>query len=75
MGRRRPLQAERAHDFAVRAYPDWSWRPQVLGALPLVYLLGTVLHHAIERARLDADDALVRAYWRALERRAVWMPQ
>lgn len=66
---------KRARDFAVRAYPDWSWRPQVLGALTLVYLLGTVLHHAIGRGRLDAADPLVRAYWRSLERRAAWMPE
>lgn len=65
---------KRAREFAVRAYPDWSWRPEVLGALTLVYLLGTVLHHALERGRLDAADPLVRAYWRALERRSAWMP-
>ncbi|HYD56381.1 MAG TPA: hypothetical protein VEB41_05695 [Burkholderiales bacterium] len=66
---------KRAHEFALRAYPDWSWRPQVLGALTLVYLLGAVLQHATQRSRLDPRDPLVGAYWRALERRAAWMPQ
>jgi hypothetical protein len=70
---------KRAHAFAQRAYPDWSWRPPVLGALTLVYLLGSVLHYALDRRRLDAadpaTDPVVRAYWRALERRAAWMPE
>lgn len=70
---------KRAHDFAARAYPGWSWRPQVIGALTLVYLLGAVLHYALGRRSLDAADPdadpVVRAYWRALERRAAWMPQ
>jgi hypothetical protein len=69
---------KRAHGFAVRAYPDWSWRPQVIGALTLVYLLGSVLHYALEKRSLDAADPeadpVVRAYWRALENRAAWMP-
>jgi hypothetical protein len=70
---------KRAHGFAARAYPDWSWRPQVIGALTLVYLLGSVLHYALEKRSLDAADPsadpVVRAYWNALERRAAWMPQ
>jgi hypothetical protein len=69
---------KRAHGFARRAYPDWSWRPQVIGALTLVYLLGTVLHEALGQRRLDdprRDAPKVRAYWSALERRTDWMPQ
>lgn len=69
---------KRAHDFARRAYPDWAWRPQVIGALTLVYLLGTVLHEALAQRRLDdprLDSPVVRAYWAALERRTDWMPQ
>jgi hypothetical protein len=69
---------KRAHGFASRAYPDWSWRPQVIGALTLVHLLGSVLHYALEKCTLDATDPaadpVVRAYWRALERRDAWMP-
>ena len=33
-----------AQDFALAAYPEWSWRPRVIGALTLVYLLGVILH-------------------------------
>jgi hypothetical protein len=69
---------KRAHDFARRAYPDWSWRAQVIGALTLVYLLGTVLHEALGQQQLDdprLDAPTVRAYWAALERRTDWMPQ
>ena len=66
---------KRAHDFATRAYPEWSWRAPVIGALTLVYLLGSVLHHALERRRVERADPVVGAYWRALEKRALWMPQ
>ena len=66
---------KRAREFALQAYPDWSWRPPVIGALTLVYLLGATLHHALERRRLERADPLVGAYWRLLEKRAAWMPQ
>ena len=41
----RYLQAamKRAHGFALEAYPEWRWRPRVIGALTLVYLLGVIL--------------------------------
>jgi hypothetical protein len=70
------LQAamKRAHEFAVQAYPEWSWRPQVIGALTLVYLLGTVLQHALSRGRLDLADPVVGSYRRLLEKRSAWMP-
>jgi hypothetical protein len=66
---------KRAHEFALQAYPDWSWRPQVIGALTLVYLLGATLQHALERGRLEPADAVVGAYWRLLGRRSAWMPK
>ena len=66
---------KRAHEFALGAYPEWSWRPQVIGALTLVYLLGATLHHALERQRLDRADRVTGAYWRLMEKRAAWMPQ
>jgi hypothetical protein len=59
----------RAHEFAVSAYPEWSWRPKVIGALTLVYLLGVVLHRGAKRG-----DPLVDAYWRLIEKRSAWMP-
>lgn len=59
----------RAHDFALSAYPEWTWRPKVIGALTLVYLLGVVLHRGAQRA-----DPLVDAYWRLIEKRTAWMP-
>ena len=60
----------RAHEFALTAYPEWSWRPKVIGALTLVYLLGVIL----SRRRLGRDDALVAAYWKLVEKRSAWMP-
>jgi len=52
---------QRAGEFARRAWPDWPWRPQVIGALTLVYLLGEVL-------RGNA------AYCEHIENRSAWMP-
>lgn len=59
----------RAHEFALAAYPEWSWRPRVIGALTLVYLLGVILHREVKR-----DDPVVDAYWKLLEKRSAWMP-
>jgi Phosphotransferase enzyme family len=64
----------RAQEFALAAYPEWSWRWPVIGALTLVYLLGVILH----RMRNDADGALdpvVGAYWKLLEKRSIWMKE
>jgi hypothetical protein len=60
----------RAHEFALAAYPEWSWRPKVIGALTLVYLLGVILHRRMNRA-----DPVVTAYWRLLEKRSIWMKE
>jgi hypothetical protein len=70
------LQAamRRAGDFARDAYPEWSWRPQVIGALSLVYLLGVVLSRSLAGGRLDRTDPVTRAYWKLVEKRSAWMP-
>ena len=60
----------RAHEFALAAYPEWSWRPPVIGALTIVYLLGVILHRGVDRA-----DPVVVAYWRLLEKRSIWMKE
>ncbi len=70
---------KRAHDFARLAYPEWRWRPRVIGALTLVYLLGALLHHALAAGRggaprLDCSDPLVRCYWKLIQKRSAWMP-
>ena len=70
------LQASmgRAKEFAELAYPQWTWRPPVIGALTLVYLLGTVLHQALASRALGSADPIVAAYWPLIEQRAAWMP-
>jgi hypothetical protein len=65
----------RAADFAAQAYPEWSWRAPVIGALTLVYLLGVVLHRSAARRRIDRADRVVSAYWKLLEKRSAWMPK
>ncbi|HEY5900171.1 MAG TPA: hypothetical protein VIV54_21580, partial [Burkholderiales bacterium] len=65
----------RAAQFAVQAYPEWTWRPPVIGALTLVYLMGVVLHRSLARDRIDRADRVVGAYWKLLEKRSAWMPQ
>ena len=72
----RVLQAamKRAHDFALLAYPEWTWRPRVIGALTLVYLLGALLHQAVPAKRLERTDPVVRSYWNLIQKRSAWMP-
>jgi hypothetical protein len=63
----------RATEFAQHAYPEWSWRPPIIGALTLVYLLGTVLQRAVARRRLDTADRVIGPYWKLLQKRSSWM--
>jgi hypothetical protein len=67
----RYLQAamKRAHGFALEAYPEWTWRPRVIGALTLVYLLGVILHYA------GRQQLAHNSYMRLVERRSNWMPE
>jgi GNAT superfamily N-acetyltransferase len=60
----------RAQGFATQAYPEWTWRPHVIGALTLVYLLGAVIHHARDTGSCEGSP-----YWSLLGNRATWMPQ
>jgi hypothetical protein len=64
----------RAADFAVQAYPEWSWRPPVIGALTLVYLLGMVLQRSLATRRFDRADRVLGPYWKLLQKRSDWMP-
>jgi aminoglycoside phosphotransferase (APT) family kinase protein len=65
---------KRAYDFALLAYPEWTWRAPVIGALTLVYLLGALLHHCVPAGGLDRADPLVKSYWNLIEKRSAWMP-
>jgi hypothetical protein len=65
---------KRAHDFAMLAYPEWTWRAPVIGALTLVYLLGALLHHSERARRVDRGDPVVKSYWNLIEKRSAWMP-
>ena len=63
-----------ASEFAVQAYPEWAWRPPVIGALTLVYLLGVVLDRSLRNGRIEGADRVVDTYWKLLEKRSAWMP-
>ena len=63
-----------AGEFAVQAYPEWAWRPPVIGALTLVYLLGVVLDRSVRNGRIEGADRVVDTYWKLLEKRSAWMP-
>jgi hypothetical protein len=65
---------KRAHDFALAAYPEWTWRAPVMGALTLVYLLGALLHHSLSGRRVDRGEPLVKSYWSLIQKRSAWMP-
>ena len=66
---RLPDAMQRAGNFARRAYPEWPWRPQVIGAFTLVYLVGEVLRRA-----LAGGDAASAPYLDYIETRSAWMP-
>ena len=77
----RPLSARelrgamrRAHEFALEAYPDWRWPRSVVGALTLVYLLGSLLRHCAANRRMDDDDPLTATYRKLIATRPAWMP-
>jgi hypothetical protein len=65
---------KRAREFALAAYPEWTWRAQVIGALTLVYLLGALLHHSLAARRVDHGDPVVRSCWNLIQKRSAWMP-
>jgi hypothetical protein len=65
---------KRARAFALAAYPEWTWRAPVIGALTLVYLLGALLHHSVPARRVDRSDAVVKSYWNLIQKRSAWMP-
>lgn len=62
-----------AREFAVEAYPQWNWTPQVTSALALAYLLGTVLRHSVPAQGLDLLHPVVRCYWDLIQKRKQWM--
>ncbi len=64
----------RAHGFAIAAYPQWRWRPRVVGALTLVYLIGALMDHSLREPGLDPGDPVVKSYWKLIEKRSAWMP-
>ena len=64
----------RAAEFAQQAYPEWSWRPPVIGALTLVYLLGVVLQRSLAVGSFDGSDRVLGPYWKLLQKRSTWMP-
>jgi len=65
---------KRAHQFALAAYPEWTWRAQVIGALTLVYLLGALLHHSVAARGVDRSDPVAKSYWNLIQTRSAWMP-
>jgi len=69
LARRLPDAMQRAGDFARRAYPEWPWRPQVIGAFTLVYLVGEALRRA-----LAGGDAASGPCLHYIETRSAWMP-
>lgn len=78
---RRPLGARelrvamrRAREFALAAYPGWRWPRSVVGALTLVYLLGSLLRQCAANRRMDDDDPLTATYRKLIETRSAWMP-
>jgi len=59
--------------FAADAYPEWEWRPGVVSAFALGYLLGVVLRYTVADRRINFDDPVIERYWSLLKERRAWM--
>jgi hypothetical protein len=53
--------------------PEWTWRPQIVSALGLAYLLEVILHYSTANTRLLRSDPVVGACFELVERRSKWM--
>lgn len=62
-----------ARSFAMAVYPQWDWRPRVVSAFALAYLLGVILRYSTPDRRISYSHPVIRRYWRLMERRAEWM--
>jgi hypothetical protein len=59
--------------FAADAYPEWEWRPGVVSAFALGYLLGVVLRYATADGRINFQDPVIQRYWSLMKERRAWM--
>jgi hypothetical protein len=63
----------RARAFAAEAYPQWDWRPRVVSAFTLAYLLGAIFRYSAPHGRISRSHPVIRRYWPLMENRADWM--
>jgi len=61
----------RVEEVAPQLYPEWIWRPRVVSALGLAYLLETALERAA-RSRAPGSNPRVAGYMQAIEERSAW---
>jgi hypothetical protein len=65
--------ARRGGETAQAIYPEWKWRPQVVSALMLAYLLEILLGYSQASGRLERGHRVIAGYLRLVERRREWM--
>jgi Phosphotransferase enzyme family len=63
----------RMEEVAQQLYPEWTWRPRVVSALCLAYLLETVLRCCAASKDLARSQAVTVGYFRLIEQRSAWM--
>jgi hypothetical protein len=63
----------RVGHVARQLYPEWTWRPGVVSALGLAYLLEVLLHYSAANRALVRSHPVVAGYLRLMEARSSWM--
>lgn len=63
----------RATETAVQLYPEWKWRPRIVSALMLAYLLEVILCYSQSVNRFELGHPVIACYWRLVQGRRTWM--
>ncbi|MCW5604556.1 MAG: hypothetical protein KIT18_08435 [Burkholderiales bacterium] len=71
--RRLATVMRRAEEIAIQFYPGRKWRPQVISALLLAYLLEVLLGYSRSVRRLELRHPVIACYWDLVRRRREWM--
>ncbi|HSD43654.1 MAG TPA: phosphotransferase [Burkholderiales bacterium] len=64
---------KRAEGIARELHPERRWKPRVVSALALAYLIEVLLCYSRASGRLDLRHPVMRHYWRLVQARERWM--
>jgi hypothetical protein len=63
----------RVEAYARDFYPEWNWRPRVISALALAYLLDVLARYCWSRQAVDWAHPAIRSYWQLVGERREWL--